>query len=153
MPAPAPELASTLDRTLSPNSLLQLASNVPATAPLLVGWAQLLANGNVSGFGIFSDPSFNWNAVVPLETRNASKYILAFDNTGSLVTGLAIANIAPLPANVLVIIRNDAGSQIGTATISLAAQGHISFMLNDPQLGYPVTNYKRQWQTRPVNAA
>ena len=135
-----PELASTLDRTLSPNALLQMDSTGPAISAPLVGWAQLLANGNISGFGIFSDPLYNWDAVVPLETRSASKYILPFDNTGSLATGLAIANIATQAASVPVIIRNEAGSQIGTAAISLAAHGHTSFMLNDPQLGYSVTN-------------
>jgi hypothetical protein len=55
--------------------------------------------------------------------------LLAFDNTGVLGTGLAIANVATQPANVPVVIRDDTAAQIGTETISLTAQGHMSFML------------------------
>ena len=80
-PAAGPVLASTLDRTLNPNAQIVMESTGPDSAATLVGSGQLSSNGNVSGFGIFSNPKPHWNAVVPLETRNASKYILAFDNT------------------------------------------------------------------------
>ena len=90
-PASGPELAATLDRTLNPNAQIVMESTGPDSAATLVGSGQLLSNGNVSGFGIFSNPKVHWNAVVPLETRNASKYILAFDNTAPLTTGVAVA--------------------------------------------------------------
>ena len=141
--AAGPELASTLDRTLSPNAQIVMNSTGPDSAATLIGSGQLLSNGNVSGFGIFANPKVKWNAVVPLETRNASKYILAFDNTLPLTTGVAVANLAAQAANVPVIIRDDSGTPIGNATISLSALGHTSFMLNDPQLGFPVTNGAR----------
>jgi len=80
---------------------------------------------------------------VPLETVNASSYVLAFDNTGTLATGLAIANVAAQAADVNVVIRDDTGAQIGTGSISLAAQGHKSFMLTDASQGFPVTAGKR----------
>src|SRR4029077_11850565 len=98
-PAAGPELASTLDRTLNPNAQIVMESTGPDNVASLAGSGQLLSNGSVSGFGIFSNPRVHWNAVVPLETRNASKYILAFDNTGALTTGLAIANLAALQQN------------------------------------------------------
>ena len=143
-PAAGPELASTLDRTLVPNAQIVMESTGPDSATTLVGSGQLLSNGNVSGFGIFSNPKVHWNAVVPLETRNASKYILAFDNTGAVTTGLAIANLAALQQNVQVIIRDDTGLPIGNnPPITLKALGHAYFMLNDPTLGFPVTNNKR----------
>ena len=142
-PAAGPELASTLDRTLNPNAQIVMESTGPDNVGPLVGAGQLSSNGNMSGFGIFSNPKQHWNAVVPLETRNASKYILAFDNTPPLTTGLAVANLAAQANNVPVIIRDDTGTQMGNPTISLSALGHTSFMLSDPQLGYPVTNNKR----------
>jgi Protein of unknown function (DUF3443) len=142
--APAvPELAATLDRTLNPNAQMVMDSTGPDNAATLIGSGQLLSNGNVSGFGIFSNTKQHWNAVVPLETRNANKYILAFDNTDPLTTGVAIASLAAQATNVPVIIRDDSGAQIGNPTIQLSALGHTSFMLNDPQLGFPVTNNKR----------
>jgi hypothetical protein len=144
-PTGEPELAATLDRTLNPNAQIVMDSTGPDSAATLVGAGQLLSNGNVSGFGIFSNPKVHWNAVVPLETRNASKYILAFDNTGPLTTGLAVANLAAQTVSVPVIIRDDKGNLIGNPTppIPLGALGHTSFMLNDPQLGYPVTKGQR----------
>ena len=83
-------------------------STGPDSAATLIGSGQLLSNGNVSGFGIFANPKVKWNAVVPLETRNASRYILAFDNTVPLTTGVAVANLASQAANVPVIIRDEA---------------------------------------------
>ena len=41
------------------------------------------------------------------------------------VLGLKIA----LPVNVPVVIRDDIGAQIGTDTLKLAANGHLSFLL------------------------
>lgn len=78
--------------------------------------------------------------MVPIEAVNAPSYLLAFDNTGTLATGFAIANVVAQPANVQVVIRDDTGAQIGTGTISLAAYGHKSFMLTDASSGgWPVT--------------
>ncbi len=136
----APLLASTLDRTINANAQLLMESTGPDSASPLVGWGQLLTNGSISGFGIFSNPRFHWNAVVPLETRDARSYMLAFDNTGSLVTGVAVANVSTQAAAVGVIIRDDTGSQIGVATVNLAAKNHTSFMLNQQ---YQVTAGKR----------
>lgn len=143
LPASGPELAATLDRPLNPNAQIAMQSTGPDSAPTLVGSGQLLSNGNVSGFGIFSLPRVHWNAVVPLETRNASKYILAFDNTGALTTGVAVASLSAQASNVQVIVRNDKGTQLGTPTIPLSALGHTSFMLSSPPPGFPVTTGMR----------
>ena len=132
--------ASTIDRTINPNAVLAMDSTGSISASEQSGWSQLLTTGNISGFGIFSNTTYNWNAVVPLETRNASSYILAFDNTGVLATGVAVANLATQAANVPVVIRDDTGASIGTAQIALAAQGHTSFMLNQQ---YSATTGKR----------
>ena len=130
-PAPGPLMASTLDRTINPNALVVLDTTGPASQNASVGSAQLQAVGNVAGFGVFANAASNWEAVVPLETRNAPSYILAFDNTGSIVTGLAIANLSAKAAGVNVIIRDVSGAQLGgPQTIQLAALGHTSFLLN-----------------------
>ena len=68
--------------------------------------------------------------ILPLETRTASSYILAFDNTGSLATGVAVANTASAAAVIPVIVRDDTGAQITTGTVNLPAQGHDSFTVN-----------------------
>jgi hypothetical protein len=141
VPSPAGSLvASTLDQTLSANSMLVLDSQQPGNPSAKIGSAQLRSNGTVGGFAIFKYTPTGQEAVVPLETRNAPSYVLAFDNTGVLGTGVAIANLATQAANIPVVIRDDTGAQLGTDTIQLAAQGHTSFMLTS---NYAVTKKKR----------
>jgi M6 family metalloprotease-like protein len=135
-----PLVGSTFDQTLNANSLLVLDSQQPGSPSAQAGAAQLLTNGNVGGFAVFKYAPTGQEAVVPLETRNAPSYVLAFDNTGVLGTGIAIANVAALPASIPVVFRDDTGAQIGTDTISLAAQGHTSFMLTG---NYTITRGKR----------
>ena len=139
--AATPVLAPSLDRTLGSNASLILTTAGPQTSPVLVGSAQLAATGAVDGFAIFHQIVTTQEAVVPLETRNASSYVLAFDNTNSLVLGVALDNISAQNAVIPVVIRNESGAVISApgANISLGAHGHTSFVLSDPVLGFPVT--------------
>jgi hypothetical protein len=121
---------STVDQTVNPQAVRILDTTGPDSQPVDVGWAKLITTGDINGFAIFSFPDPKWRAVVPLETRNAGSYLLAFDNTGTLSTGLAIANLSTQSANVSVIIRDDKGTQMDTQVIPLSGHGHTSFMLN-----------------------
>src|SRR5262249_39875504 len=85
---PAPLLGATLERPIAPNAQIVLKSAGSHDTVPLTGSGQLLAGGSVSGFGIFSYPPLAWNALVPLETRNARSYILAFDNSSDALAGL-----------------------------------------------------------------
>ena len=96
-----------------------------------VGSAQLRGAAGIGGFEVFSNLSSGQQAVVPLETRNAASYILPFDNTGVLGTGLAIANISSSKTAVNVVIRDDTGTTIGTKVEALEPLGHDSFMLTN----------------------
>lgn len=139
-PSPSPVVASTLNQSLGVNSLLTVDTQQPSNPSAQVGSAQLTTAGNVGGFAVFQYNPTGQEAVVPLETRNAPSYVLPFDNTGGLATGVAIANIAAQPAQIPVVIRDDTGAQIGTETIELAGQGHTSFMLTS---NYTITNGMR----------
>ncbi len=66
---------------------------------------------------------------MPLENRNASSYLLAFDNTAGISTGVAVSNTSWQVVSVPVIVRDDTGTQIGTSAIPLAANGHGAFVL------------------------
>jgi len=139
--ASSPVLAATLDRAIAANASLVIDTAGPQTSPVLVGSAQLAATGVLDGFAIFRQTSTAQEAVVPLETRRAGSYLLAFDNTNSISMGVAVANISAPLANVGVVIRDETGSEIGTpgAVITLAGGAHTSFVLSDPVLGFPVT--------------
>jgi hypothetical protein len=94
---------------------------------LITGSAQLATTGHVSGFVIFRHNG--QEAVVPLESRNANGYIIAFDNTNGTATGIAVNAVSSQQVNVPVIVRDDTGAQIATDTIALAANGHYAFTL------------------------
>ena len=140
-PGALPLLAASLDRTIVPNASLIVDTAGAQAPPVLVGSAQLMATGELDGFAIFHQIATNQEAVVPLETRSAPSYLLAFDNTGGLTLGVAVANVSAQTASIPVIIRSDNGTVIsapGTA-LSLAGNGHTSFVLADPVLGFAVT--------------
>jgi hypothetical protein len=117
--------ASFVTRTLAAGATLVVVSN--GAPQLLTGSAQLTTAGQVSGFEIFRHN--NQEAVVPLESRNASAYILAFDNTSSTATGIAINAVSAQPVNIPVTVRDDTGASIANDTITLAANGHTQFTL------------------------
>ncbi len=118
-----------VDRTLNAGATLVIETTGPLANPVQTGSAQLTTNGNVSGFGIFRYDPNGQEAVVPLEDRNASAYILPFDNTGGISTGVAVSNTSWQAVSVPVIIRDDTGAQLGTSAIPLAANGHGAFVL------------------------
>jgi hypothetical protein len=143
----AASLPLSFPQTSTTSSASSVSQSIPAGGSLIVvvedsggatattGSAALTTTGNVGGFAVFRYNPTGQEAVVPLEAVNEASYILAFDNTGSLTTGLAIANVAAQAASVKVIMRDDTGAQIGTGSISLPAHGHTSFMLTDTSSG------------------
>jgi hypothetical protein len=127
-----------VSQPLAPGATLLVQSTAPASDPNpTVGSAQLITNGNVGGFVIFRYNPNGQEAVVPLESRTAPGYIIAFDNTNGTANGIALNSISTQAVNVPVLIRNDAGAVIGTDTLPLAANGHLSFTL-----GSSLPNFK-----------
>ena len=136
----ASSMSASIDHTLAAGATLLIESAAPDTTVVQIGSAQLFSDGNIGGFVIFRYEPSGQEAVVPMETRNASAYILAFDNTGGIATGVAVSSVSPQAINVPVVIRDDSGAQIGTGTIPLAANGHSAFVL---AAQFPVTEGKR----------
>jgi hypothetical protein len=132
--------AAFIDSTLNAGATLVVEGTGPAENPLQTGSAQLTTNGNIAGFAIFRYEPTGQEAVVPLDSRNASSYILAFDNTGGTATGVAVSSRSLQAASVPVVIRDDSGALIGTGAIALPANGHSAFVLATQ---FPVTDGKR----------
>jgi sugar lactone lactonase YvrE len=133
-----PLLGASIDRALPAYASLIIGTGGPQTPPVLVGSAQLAATGAVDGFAIFHQVVSLQEAVVPLETRIASSYVLSFDNTNGLVLGVALQNVSAQDAVIGVVIRDETGMQISApgTSISLPGSGHSSFGLSDQ---FPVT--------------
>ena len=70
---------------------------------------------------------------MPVEGRNSAAYLIAFDNTNSTTTGVAI-NAMPTvtildPVMVPLVVRDDSGNTLTASTIQLNPNGHASFSL------------------------
>jgi hypothetical protein len=98
---------------------------------LVVGSAQLTTSGGVSGFEIFRWTTFGQEASVPLESRTPNSFVLLFDDTNGLTTGVALANHKAAAVSITARIYDDAGTLLQTTTINLGSGGHSSFMLPD----------------------
>ena len=122
--------APTVTETIPAGGELVIESQGPDTA-LTLGSAQLFTDGNIGGFIIFRYNPTGQEAAVPLQTQNAASYTLAFDNTGGLGTGVAVANVSNQAGNVQAIVRDDTGAMLATDSIKLAGSGHLSFALSD----------------------
>jgi len=125
----ASQSASTLTETIAPNASLWIQSTGSAAAALVTGSAQLSTNGNVGGFVIFRYNTNGQEAVVPLESRNAPAYVIAYDNTSGTATGIAINNASAQPVNVPATLRDGNGNTVATGSIALNGNGHTSFVL------------------------
>ena len=136
-----PSTQSSLDPTVGAGAMLMLDCTGPFADPVQIGSAQLTTNGNISGFVIFRYEPNGQEAVVPLESRNANAYVLAFDNTSGTGTGIAVNTVSAQPVSIPVIVRDETGTQIATDTLNLAANGHLSFTLVTER--FPETANKR----------
>ena len=136
---PQPQTAITtaaLTQTLAAGAMLVINTKAEEALAVAVGSAQLTTNGNVSGFEIFRWTTFGQEASVPLESRTPNGFVLIFDDTNGLTTGVALASTSGQSLSIPATFRDDTGTQIGVpATITLPAHGHTSFLL--PNL-YPV---------------
>ncbi len=124
-------VAASLDQTIAPRATLVIDSTGPDSRPTQVGSAQLSAAGAVGGFVRFRYAPTDQESALLLETRNASSYVLAFDSTNGTATGVAIANLTAARANIPVVIRDDSGTRIDSASLSLPANGHTAFVASD----------------------
>jgi hypothetical protein len=124
-------MAPSIDRILNPGAVLEITSTGPALQADVIGWAQLLAGGGANGFATFryTEGTLDHQALIPLENRNATEFLLAYDNTGGFVDGVAIANTGPQAAVVGIVIRNDSGAILLSSSIALSALGATSFVL------------------------
>jgi len=122
---------ATVDQPMAPHSRLVVQSTSIDSDPLQIGSAQLTTDGSVSGFIRFRYGPRNQEAIVPIESRNSSTYIVAFDNTSGLAAGVAVANLSANPVTIPVLIRDSAGAQLGSGVVTLAANCHSAFVLSD----------------------
>ncbi|MEQ1885347.1 MAG: S53 family peptidase [Bryobacteraceae bacterium] len=123
--------ASSLDPVLGPGASTILRSAGDPNSTALTGSAELTSNGAITGSLIFRFAPTGQEVLVPLESSQAQVRLLSFDNTNGFATGIAITNRSNQAAIIPVIVRDQTGAQIGSDSIELSRQGHISFVATD----------------------
>jgi hypothetical protein len=123
----APTTASTYSQTIKPGTVAVIESQGGANTS--VGSAQLLADGNVSGFLIFRYLPTVQEAAVNLQVQNSGTYTVPFDNTTGISTGIALSTTSTNSTSVQILVLDDKGTTLATDTISLPGRGHTSFVL------------------------
>jgi sugar lactone lactonase YvrE len=130
----------TINQTIGAEAQLVIATAGTASQATTEGWAALTATGgNVGGSAVFAFTTGVGlqEAVVPVETRNPTAFVLPFDNTGGYSTGVALANLTNQAVSIPVVLRDGTGASLGAAaSIALAANAHTSFTL---ATSYPAT--------------
>ena len=99
--------------------------------PALEGYATFTTTGEVGALTILRYNPTGQELGLPLETRNANSYLLAYDHSGGIQTCIGLANLAAIPVSVPLTIRDQNGSVLVNTTISLRASGHTSFDLTE----------------------
>ncbi|MFN0100824.1 MAG: hypothetical protein ACKV2U_01910 [Bryobacteraceae bacterium] len=129
-----PASASTVERTVEPGATLVIESEAPVSSPTLIGWAEVVSAGPVSGFAIFrqrSQDGRDAEGTAPLESGGTASLVLPFDNTVGFSTGVALVNSTAQAVVVNATIRDDNGVQLGLQAVALPAMGHASFAIVD----------------------
>jgi hypothetical protein len=130
--------ASSISETIAAGATLSLTLSDPG--PLLEGHAKFSTNGDVGALTFIRYNPTGQEVGVPLETRNANAYLLAFDHSDGITTGIAVANLSTLEANIPVTVRDAGGALLAQGTIVLPRFGQASFSLTEK---YPATNGKQ----------
>lgn len=121
---------SSVTATINPNSTLLVTTG--QSAATVVGWADVTSTGPLGGYAIFrqtpqtGSPS---EGTVPLQSQFPSTVTLSYDNTAGFVMGVALANLASSSSNITATMWDDSGNLLGTQIITIAGNGHTSFVL------------------------
>jgi hypothetical protein len=146
VPLSLPQTTSTqtttaLTQTLAAGQMLEVATQAaPGTSPNVSGSAQLTTAGSIGVFEIFDYSPNVQEASVPFETRTPTSFVLVFDNTNGLTTGVALANVSATAATIPANIYDDQGNLLQTTTLPLAGHAQQTIVLNP---AYPNTANKR----------
>lgn len=101
---------------------------------LVQGWAELVTTRSIGGVAVFRQRGTgrpDQEAAVTL-TTSSNRFALPFDNTDNFVTSMALVNVnSGFSQTINVVIRDEAGTQIGADTIALSGRGHTAFPLPD----------------------
>jgi hypothetical protein len=108
---------------------ISAGDGMPATS---VGWADVDSGGTLGGYAIFRQTPQSGSpseGTVPLQTQFPSTITLPYDDSTGFAMGVALASLSTASANVTATVWDDSGNQLGTQSLTIAGNGHMSFVL------------------------
>ena len=126
----SPSAGPAVTATIGPKATF-VVQTTSATESTATGWAEVQSKIPLSGYAVFrstqsGQPS---EGTATLETNFVAGLSLLYDNTNGFSTGVALANLATETATVSSTFWDQGGNQVGSQTITIPANGHISFAL------------------------
>jgi hypothetical protein len=121
---------SMLNAVIGPNATLVVDTGQQVAATI-TGWVDVLSSGPINGFAIFrtSANGTTSEGTSPLQAKFQSRLNLPYDNRAGFITAVALANLSAAGATITATVWDPAGKQIGVQTLTMAANGHTSFLL------------------------
>ena len=120
-------LAPSVDEALAPGASFSISTSLYDSQPIRIDSAQLFTSGGVDGLYRFQYQPTGQEAAAPIEKRNAGSYFVPFDQTAGKTTGIAIQNLAPEPALIPVLFRDEDGHPTGSTSLWLPPNGNAAF--------------------------
>jgi hypothetical protein len=123
---------NTVPEVIAPNTTLVVVTG--SLTANVEGWVDVLSDGALSGFAVFSNGSVE--ASVPLQSQIGSSISLYFDNTNGSSTAVAIANLSGTPAAITATVWDLNGNLVTAQPVAVPlthndanGNGHDAFML------------------------
>jgi hypothetical protein len=126
---------SSIEFSLDPGATFVVESEALEAPDTQVGWVELQASKEVTGFAVLRlklAPDRDAEAMLAFEQRAGAAFLLPYDNSNGFQTGIAVTNQSPdAPADLTLVLRDEAGSTLSTESLSLPVRGHTSFSIGD----------------------
>lgn len=119
-----------LNRTVRPYASLTVETALEGGVHR-AGWCEVLSSAGITGYATLhyqSPEGVRSDETVPLECGDEQAACLLFDNLDGTRTGVAIANLTPLPASINVTAWDQDWNQLAQCEFVLTAHGHASFL-------------------------
>jgi len=127
--------ASSIECSLEPGATFVVESEALDALDAQIGWVELQAAKEVIGFAVLRlklAPDRSAEAMLAFEQREGAAFLLPYDNSNGFQTGMAVTNQSPdSPADLTLVLRDEAGSTLSTEPLSLPVRGHTSFSIGD----------------------
>jgi hypothetical protein len=131
----SPAAASSLECSIDPGAMFVVETEAPDSLDTLSGWAELQSPESVVGFAVLRHrigPDRDTEAMLVFEQPKGRTILLPYDNSGGFQTGIAIANLSPSSrADLMLVLRDEAGITISQESVPLPARGHVAFAASD----------------------